>query len=224
MRVSCVQLPNMPRLAPLTLLPPLVQAQDDTSVIDGPHGVFADIVHVNYTSAIWQAGIVGKFFREQGAFPPFLACLLSSSSSLILFSAGSGNFIVTSSGAATSTIRPTNQAVYNSSKAAIRMLARSLAQEFKDFARVNSVSPGVCLPPSLSSDVLLTTLLVQYMGDAQGAPEAEITNALSRQVLNRTGDYRELKGAYLYLASSASTFTTGTDLSVFPLLSSARRC
>ncbi|KAM0755292.1 putative L-xylulose reductase [Meredithblackwellia eburnea MCA 4105] len=146
-------------------------AQDDTSVIDGPPEVFADIVAVNYTSAIFQAAIVGKVFRAQG----------------------SGNLIVTASGAATSTIRPTNQSVYNSSKAAIRMLARSLAQEFKDFARVNSVSPG-------------------YMGDAQGAPESEIANALSRQVLNRTGDYRELKGAYLYLASDASTFTTGSDI------------
>ncbi|GAA5889913.1 hypothetical protein JCM6882_004364 [Rhodosporidiobolus microsporus] len=147
--------------------------QDDMSVIDGRPEHFADIINTNYTSAVYQAAIVGQGFREQG----------------------SGNFIVTASGAATSTIRPTNQAVYNSSKAAIRMLARSLAQEFKDFARVNSVSPG-------------------YMGDAQGAPEAEIQNALTRQVLNRTGDYRELKGAYLYLASSASTFTTGTDLVV----------
>lgn len=50
------------------------------------------------------------------------------------------------------------------------------------------------------------------MGDAQGAPEAEIENALNRQVLGRTGDYTELQGAYLYLASDASTFTTGADL------------
>ena len=51
-----------------------------------------------------------------------------------------------------------------------------------------------------------------YMGDAQGADELEITNALSRQVLNRTGEYRELQGAYLFLASDASTFCTGHDL------------
>ena len=51
-----------------------------------------------------------------------------------------------------------------------------------------------------------------YMGDAQGAPESEITNALSRQVLNRTGEYRELAGAYIFLASEASTFCTGTDM------------
>lgn len=54
--------------------------------------------------------------------------------------------------------------------------------------------------------------LAGYMGDAQGADEAEITNALTRQVLNRTGDYREMQGAYLYLASDASSFCTGHDL------------
>ena len=30
--------------------------------------------------------------------------------------------------------------------------------------------------------------------------------------LGRQGDVRELKGAYLYLASDASSFCTGTDL------------
>jgi hypothetical protein len=55
------------------------------------------------------------------------------------------------------------------------------------------------------------------MGDAQGADEAEITNALNRQVLNRTGDYREMQGAYVYLASDASSFCTGHDLYVLSI-------
>ncbi|AFR94288.2 L-xylulose reductase [Cryptococcus neoformans] len=146
--------------------------QDDT-ILDGNRKHWEDIIAVNYTAVVYQAQIVGKAFKK----------------------GGNGSFIITASAAGIANIRPTNQGVYNSSKAAVIALARSLAQEFKDFARVNSVSPG-------------------YMGDAQGAPESEITNALTRQVLNRTGEYRELAGAYLYLASDASTFCTGTDLIV----------
>ncbi|GFZ44285.1 Sorbitol utilization protein SOU1 [Saitozyma sp. JCM 24511] len=141
-------------------------AQDDMTIINGKKADWENIIQTNYTSIVYQASLLGSVWQAQG----------------------SGNLIITASGAATSTIRPTNQTLYNSSKAAAKSLARSLAQEFKDFAR--------------------------YMGDAQGAPEAEIDNALSRQVLNRTGEYRELQGAYLYLASAASTFCTGHDLVV----------
>ncbi len=95
-----------------------MQGQDDLSIIDGNMSHFFDIVNSNYLSTIFQAAVAGNIFRNQG----------------------SGNFIATASGAATSTIRPTNQSIYNSSKAAVRMLIRSLAQEFKNFARVNSVS------------------------------------------------------------------------------------
>lgn len=37
---------------------------------------------------------------------------------------------------------PINQPVYNSSKAAVTHLLKSLAVEWRDFARVNIVSPG----------------------------------------------------------------------------------
>jgi sorbose reductase len=73
---------------------------------------------------------------------------------------------------------------------AVIHLSKSLAVEWKDFARVNTVSPG-------------------FFDTGMGASEGVMPTALSMAVMGRTGDPRELKGVYLYLASAASSFTTG---------------
>lgn len=93
-------------------------AQEAIKIIGEDPKTWEDIIATNYTSIIYQAALLGAYWQD----------------------AKKGNFIITASGAGTSNIRPTNQVVYNSSKAAARNLARSLAQEFKDFARVNAVS------------------------------------------------------------------------------------
>ncbi|RSH95188.1 hypothetical protein EHS25_000274 [Saitozyma podzolica] len=72
---------------------------------------------------------------------------------------------------------------------------RSLAYEWADFAHVNSVSPG-------------------YFGDGMGATDKELHHAYSQTVLGRFGGYHELKAAYLFLASDASSFVTGSDIVV----------
>jgi sorbose reductase len=92
--------------------------QDD-NILEGSHKHWEDIIHVNYTAVVYQSQIIGKVWQKSG---------------------GPASFIITASAAGLANIRPTNQGVYNSSKAAVIVLARSLAQEFKDFARVNSVS------------------------------------------------------------------------------------
>ncbi|KAE8193755.1 hypothetical protein CF335_g5506, partial [Tilletia laevis] len=74
-------------------------------------------------------------------------------------------------------------------------LGKSLAREWRDFARVNTVSPG-------------------YFQTDMGAAPAMLAEALRMSVMHRQGDVKELKGVYLYLASDASTFTTGTDIIV----------
>lgn len=77
------------------------------------------------------------------------------------------------------------------------MAGRSLAVEWVQFARANSVSPG-------------------YMA-------TEISDFVPKQTkdmwkdkipMGREGEAIELKGAYLYLASDASSYTTGADLVV----------
>jgi sorbose reductase len=93
---------------------------------------------------------------------------------------------------------PQLQACYNSTKAALIHFARSLALEWAPFnARVNSVSPGYI--HTEISDFVPKDIQSQWY---------EFTP------MKRDGDPRELKGAYLYLASDASTYTTGTVLSL----------
>lgn len=97
--------------------------QMDNTIMHVDPKVLENIIHINYTSVVYQAALCGEYWSKPAPQGP-----------------NTGRFIITSSGAASSNIRPLDQGVYNSSKAAVRVLARSLAQEFKDFARVNSVS------------------------------------------------------------------------------------
>jgi sorbose reductase len=97
--------------------------QMDNTIMHVDPKVLENIIHINYTSVVYQAALCGEYWSKHAPQGP-----------------NTGRFIITSSGAASSNIRPLDQGVYNSSKAAVKVLARSLAQEFKDFARVNSVS------------------------------------------------------------------------------------
>lgn len=106
----------------------------------------------------------------------------------------SGNLIITSSMSAHIVNIPTDQPVYNATKAFVTHLGKSLAREWRDFARVNIVSPG---------------FFDTKMGPGSSAVEHE---AYRMSVLGRLGDVKEIKGLYLYLASSASSYTTGSDV------------
>ena len=55
---------------------------------------------------------------------------------------GFGNLIITSSISAHIVNVPIDQPVYNATKAAVTHLGKSLAREWREFARVNIVSPG----------------------------------------------------------------------------------
>lgn len=110
---------------------------------------------------------------------------------------GQGNLIMTGSMSGRIVNVPDTMAAYCTSKAAVVHFAKSLALEWAGFARVNSVSPGY------------------VKGDMTKAKEAEgLENWGPISPLGRMCDPRELVGAYLYLASDASTFTTGADLIV----------
>lgn len=84
---------------------------------------------VNYDGVMWTAIPAGKIFKQQGR----------------------GSLIVTASVSAGLVNVPQTQAAYNASKAAALLLAKSLAVEWADFARVNCVSPGYVHTESESS-------------------------------------------------------------------------
>lgn len=83
---------------------------------------------VNYDGVMWTALAAGRLFKKQGR----------------------GNFIITASVSATLVNVPQTQAAYNASKAGVVQLAKSLAVEWVDFARVNCVSPGYIMTESKS--------------------------------------------------------------------------
>ena len=91
-----------------------------------------------------------------------------------------------------------NQSAYASSKFAINGLTKSLAKELGDYnIRVNAVAPGV------------------VETDMMSIVSEEMKVGLKRMIpLNRLANPEELAGAYLYLASDLSKYTTGTIINV----------
>lgn len=104
----------------------------------------------------------------------------------------SGNLIITSSISGHIVNVPIDQPAYNSTKAAVTMMGKCLAREWRQFARVNMVSPGY------------------FKTDLGASPRAE-AEAYRMSVMGRQGDVKEIKALYLYLASNASTYVTGSD-------------
>ena len=107
-----------------------------------------------------------------------------------------GSIINTSSMVGTYGAR--NQSAYASSKFAINGLTKSLAKELGIYnIRVNAVAPGV------------------VETDMMSIVSEKMKTGLKRMIpLNRLGEPDELAGAYLYLASDLSKYTTGTIINV----------
>lgn len=107
-----------------------------------------------------------------------------------------GSIINTSSMVGTYGAR--NQSAYASSKFAINGLTKSLAKELGIYnIRVNAVAPGV------------------VETDMMSIVSEEMKAGLKRMIpLNRLAEPDELAGAYLYLASDLSKYTTGTIINV----------
>lgn len=110
---------------------------------------------------------------------------------------GKGSFIITASMSGHIVNVPQLQAPYNAAKAALIHLSRSLAVEWAPFARINSISPGY-----------IDTDISEFADKEVKDKWHQLTP------LGREGQPQELVGAYLYLASDASSFTTGTDILV----------
>lgn len=110
---------------------------------------------------------------------------------------GKGSFVITASMSGHIVNVPQLQAPYNAAKAACIHFAKSLAVEWAPFARVNSVSPGY-----------IATEISDFV-DPSTKSKWHLLIPLGRE-----GQPQELVGAYLYLASDASTYTTGTDILV----------
>ncbi|MFT5032726.1 MAG: NAD(P)-dependent dehydrogenase (short-subunit alcohol dehydrogenase family) [Bacteroidia bacterium] len=110
-----------------------------------------------------------------------------------MVAAGGGSIInISSSGA----LRPRPQfAPYAASKAALNTLTEAFAQEFAPTVRVNTISPGT----------FRTDIAKAWPADL----EAKVPAAMGRY-----GEPAEIVSTALYLASDASSYTTGTMIRV----------
>lgn len=96
---------------------------------------------------------------------------------------------------------PQNQVAYNTSKAGVLHMTRSLAAEWASRGvRVNSISPGY------TRTQLVDDLTRTPKGQAMVPQWMELTP------MGRFVEVTDLQGAVVYLASEASDFMTGHDL------------
>ncbi|KAI1657024.1 L-xylulose reductase [Daldinia decipiens] len=148
-------------------------ATADGGVIDASREDWDKVIQVDLNGTAYCAKAVGPHFKKQGH----------------------GSFIITASMSGHIANFPQEQTSYNVAKAGCIHMARSLANEWRDFARVNSISPGY-IDTGLSDFIEKKTQELWY----------------SMVPMGRPGLAKELKAAYVYLISDASTYTTGADI------------
>jgi NAD(P)-dependent dehydrogenase (short-subunit alcohol dehydrogenase family) len=112
-----------------------------------------------------------------------------------MVAAGHGSIINVSS---TGSLRPNGGIIpYAAAKAGLNAMTEGLAHAFGPTVRVNTLMAGPYL-----TDV----------SKAWGLEEGDNTTGFGHLSLKRAGDPREIVGAALFLASDASSFTTGSIL------------
>ncbi|KAJ5117932.1 NADP-dependent mannitol dehydrogenase [Penicillium atrosanguineum] len=145
----------------------------NSGILDGSVQDWEEVIQTDLTGTFHCAKAVGAHFKERGT----------------------GSFVITSSMSGHIANFPQEQTSYNVAKAGCIHMARSLANEWRDFARVNSISPGYI-------DTGLSDFVDQKTQDLWN----------SMIPMARNGQAKELKGAYVYLCSDASSYMTGADL------------
>ena len=94
---------------------------------------------------------------------------------------------------------PQNQAAYNTSKAGVIHLTKSLAAEWaRRGVRVNCISPGYTR----------TALVDDLLATPEGQSVAPTWMAMTP--MNRMAEVTDLQGALVFLASAAADFVTAT--------------
>lgn len=95
-----------------------------------------------------------------------------------------------------------NRALYAATKGAVIALTRSMAAEYvAEGIRVNAVSPGTVLSPSLQARI-----------DTAADPAEEKRMFERRQPIGRLGTPEEIAEAILFLADPANSYMTGENL------------
>ncbi|KAJ5606605.1 hypothetical protein N7510_009386 [Penicillium lagena] len=149
-------------------------------------GITSNVAAEDYTTEQWsdimKVNLDGAFYTAQAA-------------ARIFKTQGYGNVIFTASVSATLVNVPQKQAAYNASKAGVVQLAKCLSVEWVDFCRVNCISPGF----------IATEILDIH-------PQEWREKWFSMIPAKRMAECYELKGAYVFCASDASSYMTGANI------------
>jgi len=145
-----------------------------------------DVTEASFERSV-NVNVKGVFFTVQKALP-----FLNDKASIILMSSVQAN-----RGAGI-------WSVYGATKAAVRALTRSFAEELGPLGiRVNALSPGVTDTPILNK-----------FGFAEQQLTEILDSVASRTPLGRLATAEEIADAALYLSSDQARFITGADLQV----------
>lgn len=187
-----------PRLLDVTDPQAIAALAEETGALDVLFNC-AGVVHsgdiLTCTEREWQFALdlnVTAMFRMIRAFLP--AMLERNSGSVINMSS-----------VASSIKGVPNRFAYSASKAAVIGLTRSVAADYVTRGiRCNAICPGTVESPSLRQRIAA-------QAQAEGRSEEEVYAAfVSRQPIGRIGKTEEIAQLALYLASDASSYTTGT--------------
>lgn len=136
----------------------------------------------------YDVDVFGLFTMSQAAFGA-------------LRESGRGVIVNIASMAGITVVVPQEHTAYNSAKAAVIMITKSLAVEWAEFGiRVNAIAPGYILTPPLEQ--------------LKQADPDRWAFWMSRVPLGRVGVPDDLLGAAVFLASDASSYMTGATLVV----------
>lgn len=113
--------------------------------------------------------------------------------------------IINMSSVASSVKGVPNRFAYSTTKAAVIGLTRSVAADYiGDGIRCNAICPGTVDSPSLRQRIAIQS-------QAEGRSEDDVYAAfVARQPIGRIGTAEEIAALAAYLASDASSYTTGT--------------
>jgi NAD(P)-dependent dehydrogenase (short-subunit alcohol dehydrogenase family) len=148
----------------------------------------AEEMPVDQFRKVYEIDVFGVFNFAQAAFAP-------------MSEQKRGTIINMASVAGITVLTPQKHAEYNSAKAAVIMLTRSLAVEWAPHGiRVNAIAPGYMITPP-----------VELIRDEDPDRWAKM---LERVPMGRAGEPHELTGTAVFLASDASAYVTGATIVV----------
>ncbi len=145
--------------------------------------------------AVWDLHLMSAI-RTARAFVPYMR------------ERGAGVIINTSSICGTQPLW--YEPIYNTTKAALDMMSKCLANELiDDNIRVNTISPGLILTDDWWKSA-------KILGEKQGIPAEQYLERIAHEQtpIKRFATPQELAETYLFLASERSSYTLGTNIFV----------